>query len=149
MKHQLRKNKSKTLASHIKEQCLLEAGEGGTLEGPFTSKEITEQLGESWVPVPRFGVGQGEKIRLVDDASVYLHNATVISLLKLTLGGIDQLAALARTWLQAVGEDRMVRIRFPDGKVRQAPLRAEWTVESARTLMGRLLDLRNATSKQA
>ena len=39
----------------------------------------------------------------------------MIRLFKLTSGGIDQLAALARTWLQAVREDRVVRIRFPNG----------------------------------
>ena len=48
-----------------------------------------------WVPVPRFGIGQG-KVRMVDDASIFLQNSTVTRKYKLILSGIDQLIAVAK-----------------------------------------------------
>ena len=86
---QLRNNKK--LASHIMEKCMSEARPEGTLKGPFTKEEVAAILGPHWVPIPRFGLEQGLKIRMVNDASLYLQNATVGRSFKLTLGGLDQL----------------------------------------------------------
>ena len=73
-----------------------------------------------WVPVPRFGIDQG-KVRMIDDASIFLHNSTATRKYKLILSDIDQLIAVAKAWLPAICEDRRVVMRMPDGKTWSAP----------------------------
>ena len=123
------------------DKCLSEAEQAGTLEGPFTREVVTAILGPGWVPIPRFGLEQGSKIRMIDDASLYLQNATVGRSFKLTLGGLDQLLAISKVWLRAVTEDRKVKIKYPDGSWREGALHEEWSIGEARKLLGRLLDL--------
>ena len=67
--------------------------------GPFSSSEMTERLGDHWVPSRRFGVRQGGKIRAVDDFSQYLINSAVTCHEKLDLEGIDSICATARFFL--------------------------------------------------
>ena len=62
---------------------------GGTLNGPYSKEEATGILGPNWVPIPQFGLEQGAKVRMIDDASLYLQNATVGGSFRLTLGGIS------------------------------------------------------------
>ena len=97
------------------------------------------------MPVPRFGVDQG-KVRMIDDASIFMQNATVTRKCKLVLSGIDQLIAVAKAWLSAIGEDRWVRLKMPDGRVWSAPLHPDWSLEDVRDIMGKLLDLKMHTS---
>ena len=118
---------------------------GGTLKGPYSKEEVTNRLGPYWVPIPPFGLDQGAKVRMIDDASLYLQNATVGRSFKLTLGGLDQLAVIAKIWLRAVSEDRKVRIKYPGGSWREGVLREEWTIAEAKKLLGRLLDLSDAS----
>ena len=144
---QLRKNKK--LASHIMEKCMSEARPEGTLKGPFTKEEVAAILGPHWVPIPRFGLGQGQKIRMIDDARLYSQNATVGRSFKLTLGGLDQLVAIAKVWFRAVSDDRNVRIKYPDGSWREGVLHEEWLLAEARKLLGRLLHLSDAYKQLA
>ena len=74
------------------------------------------------MPIPRFGLEQGLKIRMFDDASLYLQNATIGRSFKLTLDGLDQLVAIAKVWLRAVSDDGKVRIKYPDGSWREGVL---------------------------
>ena len=64
--------------------------------GPFSSSEMTERLGDHWIPSKRFGVRQSGKIRAVDDFSQYLINSAVTCHEKLDLEGIDSICATAR-----------------------------------------------------
>ena len=43
----------------------------GLLKGPFSLTEISNQVGNLWIPARRFGLKQGTKIRPVDDFSQY------------------------------------------------------------------------------
>ena len=60
------------------------------------------------------------------------------------LGGVDELGAVATTWLKAVGKDRAVVIRLPDGTKLVGVLRDYWSLEGAMSLRGRLADLESA-----
>ena len=117
-----------------------EAGPEGTLKGPFTREEASAVLGPHFVPIPRFGCVQGLKIRMIDDASLYLQNATVGRSFKLTLGGLDQLVDVDKVWPRAISDDRKVRIKYMDGGWHEGVLHEEWSIEEARKLLGCLLD---------
>ena len=116
--------------------------------GPFTAGEITERMGSCWVPSRRFGVRQGGKIRPVDDFSQYLINATVSSHEKIDLEGLDHICSTARFFMGAASDDRS--IKFPAGAdIPCAYLASDWTLDDARNLVGRCLDLRQAYKQLA
>ena len=60
------------------------------------------------------------------------------------LGGIDELAVLARTWLQAVSDDRSVVFGLSYGTVLSGALHQSLSLAHARELAGRTLDLESA-----
>ena len=68
--------------SEVMDSCMEEARPGGTLLGPYDKDDIDAMFNGRWVPVPRFGIGQG-KVRMIDDASIFLHNSTVARKYKL------------------------------------------------------------------
>ena len=68
---------------------------------------------------------------------------------KLTLGGLDEVVAIGRTWISAVGDDRSVSLLGPSGEALQGLLHSEWTVLQARKLLGRTADLRDAYKQLA
>ena len=67
--------------------------------GPFSADEISQRLGDKWVPSRRFGVRQNNKIRAVDDFSQFLINSAVTCHEKIDLEGIDSICATARFFL--------------------------------------------------
>ncbi|CAL1131315.1 unnamed protein product [Cladocopium goreaui] len=83
--------------------------------GPFSSSEMTERLGDHWVPSRRFGVRQSGKIRAVDDFSQYLINSAVTCHEKLDLEGIDSICATARFFLGAQADDGFWQIPDESG----------------------------------
>lgn len=60
---------------------------------------------------------------------------------KLDLGGIDSVAILARTSLEAVSDDWSVRLTLSDGTCFEGELHASLSLDAARTLHARTLDL--------
>ena len=67
--------------------------------GPFTAEQMTARLGKLWVPSRRFGVRQSQKIRSVDDFSLYMINASVSTHEKIDLEGIDNICSVARFFM--------------------------------------------------
>eukprot|EP00435_Cladocopium_sp_Y103_P006698 s4577_g2.t1 len=113
------------------------------VKGPFSAAEVTKAHGSHWVPSRRFGVRQGGKVRAVDDFSQFLVNSTVTSHEKIDLEGIDNICSTARFFLGAMrtGSEWML----PEGdEVKTGPLNDAWKPESAKDLLGRCLDLRQA-----
>jgi len=121
-----------------------EARVKGWLDGPFTAPQITDQLGPTWVPMRRFGVLQGGKLRPIDDGSEFMQNATVIAPERVDLGGFEEYVSLAKEWCRCITPDRHVCVTLPGGKVLHGRLHKEWSVDGARSLMGRTADLRSA-----
>ena len=60
------------------------------------------------------------------------------------LGGIDELAVLCRTILQMITDDRRVTIKLSTGKVLRGMLNPTLSLDQARDLVGRTLDLESA-----
>ena len=50
----------------------------------------------------RFGVGQGEQIRLIDDYSRFFTNACVSTDELVDIDGMDSIAAISETWIEII-----------------------------------------------
>ena len=114
------------------------------LRGPFSERELVELLGPLYVVSRRFGIRQKGKVRVIDDLSESLINSCFGTFETVDLGGVDELAVLSRTWLQAISDDRKVCFKLSDGRVISGTLHASLTLACARALAGRTLDLESA-----
>jgi hypothetical protein len=56
---------------------------------PLSDEELENPVGSLWLPVPRRGIKQKGKCRLIDDYTAYHVNALVTTLNKLDLMGVD------------------------------------------------------------
>ena len=63
---------------------------------------------------------------------------------KLEFGGVDLLVNTAKAMIKVVGDDREVTIELSDGSWLKGTLHPSLTVDTARSLVGRTLDLSNA-----
>ena len=113
----------------------LEEAERGWLQGPFTESQVVDLLGPLFVASPRFGLKQTDKVRAIDDMSISLVNSTFAAGYPLSLDGVDGIAILGRSMLEAVDDD---------GEVLRGRLHSSLDVEMARDLCGRTLDLEAA-----
>ena len=106
------------------ERITEEQEEAGLLSPPWTSlADVTKHLGPYWIPVRRFGIRQGGKVREIDDASEFGENSLVERTEKLDLLGLDEVAGVAKAWIRAVDfQNRWVEIELPCGSV----LRGRW-----------------------
>lgn len=86
-------------------------GECSWLRGPFSPAQIEDLVGPRWIPIRRFGIVQGEKLRLIDDGSEFGVNAATTTPEKIDLGGVDEVIAVAMSWSRAV-TDRSVAIKM-------------------------------------
>ena len=93
-----------------------------------------------------FGVRQGCNVRPVDDLPESLVKMSFGSSNRVSLGGIDELAILARTMLQAAKPDRSVEVTLPTGRG-AGHARESLSVDDAKAMAGRTLDL-DAAYKQ-
>ncbi|CAE7638477.1 Abcb1a [Symbiodinium sp. CCMP2592] len=116
----------------------------GWLSGPYSESEVAERLGPLFVASRRFGLEQSDKVRMIDDMSETLVNAGFASSYKLDLGGVDEVVVLCRAFVEAVFEDRTVVLRLSSGTELRGLLHSSLTVQQAKTLVGRTLDLEAA-----
>ena len=99
----------------------------GWMRGPFTEEQLNEKYG-LWTAARRFGLRQGGaagKVRPVDDFSEYDQNGTLTTPFKVDLGGVDEVAALARS-LHSSTRVGKVRVRDEDGEERLGCLHPGW-----------------------
>eukprot|EP00435_Cladocopium_sp_Y103_P039589 s268_g10.t1 len=122
----------------------LEEQQQGWLLGPFTEAELASDLGPRYIVSRRFGLAQSDKTRPIDDMSDSLVNAAFAAGYKLDLPGLDGVAIMARTFLEATTAAGLVRLKSSSGMVLKGFLHASLTVDEARTLVGRTLDLESA-----
>lgn len=80
----------------------------GFASGPyFTVREVDEEVGaQHWLPMPRFGIQQGGKVRPIDDASASGSSANLWTSLaeKLSVPTLDEIISLVRAVKRAVGD---------------------------------------------
>ena len=122
----------------------LEERDKGWLSGPLTLPEVDERFPGGWCACRRFGIIQGGKLRCIDDLSECGTNAAYGSAEKLTLMGLDSVAALIRCVHSAVGPDRTVKMRMSDGNIKEGKLHPSWSMQDALSWVGRSLDLTKA-----
>ena len=109
--------------------------------------ELAKLLGPLFADNMRLALRQADKVRPIDYYSESFPNAAFYSLFKLNLGGVYEIASLLKLMLQAVGVDRAVSITLSSGEILRGVLHHEFTVEQARTIVGRTLNLDAAYSQ--
>eukprot|EP00435_Cladocopium_sp_Y103_P036742 s2741_g9.t1 len=78
-------------ASELYDITLKEATEKQWLCGPFTYEQVNALLGQSWLPVRRFGVEQKSKLRPIDDFCENRLNSTFTTVDKISLRTMDHI----------------------------------------------------------
>ena len=68
---------------------------------------------------------------------------------KIDLGGVDEVAGVAKWWCGAVGPGGEVSVPLGDGRVMTGVLAPDWSGGSERRLRGRTIDLRTAYKQWA
>eukprot|EP00971_Amphidinium_carterae_P004523 90643-Amphidinium_carterae.1 len=68
----------------------------GWLSGPMSVEDLDQKFPEGWLPIRRFGLKQGSKLRPIDDGREALVNGAVQTSNTLDLHDVDTLAAVAR-----------------------------------------------------
>lgn len=118
----------------------------GWLTGPISTDELDRKYNSAWLAARRFGVRQGTKgkVRPIDDFTAHGQNSTVSTSETIPLGGVDAIISLARWLVGAVGDDRTVKLPNGSGGFLEGTLHSSWTISSARSIMGRCLDLKSA-----
>ncbi len=120
-----------------------ECAEGKAL-GPVSAPWLQSELGSDWVPSRRFGIVQGDKVRQIDDCSVYGHNETSATSETIDVQGVDGIFGLAKAWAQAFDpSSRTVSVPLPEGGGLKARLHSDWSPRDL-SLVGRNLDLKKA-----
>ncbi len=125
----------------------LQEVERGWLTGPLEEEDVRQWLGPLFVVSKRFGISQSDKIRSIDDMSESLVNAAYESTYRLDLPGVDGIAVMARTFVEAVSDDRRVQFSLSTGEELCGWLHQSMDVAAGRNLVGRTLDL-DAAYKQ-
>ena len=127
----------------------LEELKKGYLRGPFSAAELTAKYGSKWIGSPRFGVSQKDVIRCIDDFSIFWINLCFGASFKVNLGGVDEIAAILRTFLEAIKDDGSVVIHLSDGSVLKGRLPPGVSPAMARRLLGKCIDLKSAYRQMA
>ena len=121
----------------------------GWLDGPYSEAQLTDMLGHDWVASRRFGISQSGKLRAIDDMSESFVNSSYGSLESVNLGGIDEVASLSKLFLDMVDDDRVVTATLGTGEVLKGKLHPSLSLEQARNIEGRTLDLKSAYKQLA
>ena len=112
--------------------------------GPFSEKDLADRLGPAFVINRRFCVEQNSESRAVDDYSASFTNSAYGSPFKLDLGGVDQIASVTKAIVYSIGDDRTVKFVLSDGSTLEGMLHPSLSIDLARTLVGRTLDMSSA-----
>ena len=84
------------------------------LKGPYTFEEITERVGQQWLPVRRFCVEQKGKLRPIDDFCENRLNSTFTTVDKITLKTMDHIVWAALIVFQALPSHQRDAICFEE-----------------------------------
>ena len=95
----------------------------------------------------RFGLEQADKVRQIDNLSESLVNSAFGASYKLDLDGVDGISVMARTFVEATTDGRVVRVQMRDGGWKVGKLHESPAVSGATSIAGRTLDL-DAAYKQ-
>ena len=130
-------------------QCLDERN-SGWVDGPFTELQIDNFLGPKWICCRRFGLMQGDKMRVIDDAKQPGLNEALTTTEKLQLHDLDDLAQVLTQIMTMVDDQGRIKLVLEDDSQLCGLLHPEWgEVPKFLTWLGRTLDLKAAYKQLA
>ena len=122
----------------------------GKARGPFrTVEEVQAHVGKLFVPARRVGIQQGGDVRPIDDFSEFGHNGTSTTHDYIDLGGVDRVVGIAKTWLDAVGEDGWTKVKLSTGEELQGQVHEDFRTLKSRAPVGRAVDISKAFKQLA
>ena len=134
------------LATAVWEKTKEEVGKKW-LSGPYTYDELVLRFGQVLV-ASRFGVGTVGSCRVIDNMTASLVNQGFASPSKAKFSDLDDVVCVSKFWLEVIDDDGMVCVQFSDGTYWRDTLHPSITLEAARLLRTRVLDLRSAYKQQ-
>ena len=141
----LKRLESEPMAEYAQELCDItreEADVKGWLEGPFSPDEVSDRLGE-WLPVRRFAVRQGAKLRPIDDLRENEVNSCFSSVEKVTLSAMDHVLWSANILVAYFRDRGAYRFTLSTGQVLSGKVHHAWSDAGAELRMSSL-DLKSA-----
>ena len=122
--------------------------EEGWLEGPHTEHTLDVMFPDGWLPVPRFGIRQGPKVRAIDDCKFPGLNGALTTVEKLRLQDTDDLCSLIAFVAKVIGSasesSRTFELDLSAGSKLRGVVNIEWGPITEIKLQGRTLDLKSA-----
>ena len=115
----------------------------GWIQGPFSTGELQDWLGD-YVVSRRFGIAQGQDVRVIDDFSESMVNPAFYSPIKARFDGLDEIVSLCKVAIEAVKDDRTVIVPVPGGPHLRGTLHPSLSQRDARSLVARISDLTSA-----
>ena len=126
----------------------LEEKEKGLVNGPCSVSEICSMFGNEWAYAPRFAVAQKGDIRPIDNFSKCGQNLTARTGESIDPAGVDDIAALVKTWILAINKGRRtgwITLSTSAGEILQGRMHPQFAEGSGlRSLVGKLTDLKSA-----
>ena len=113
-------------AQELYDITLREATEKQWLKGPYTFEEITERVGQQWLPVRRFCVEQKGKLRPIDDFCENRLNATFTTVDKITLKTMDHIVWAALIVFKHCLHTREMQFVLRNGEELAGPVHDDW-----------------------
>eukprot|EP00435_Cladocopium_sp_Y103_P004644 s2855_g1.t1 len=120
-----------------------EADSKGWLKGPLDEESLRKEVGDHWLPVERFAVGQRNKLRPIDNFSSNKVNEAWTSPEKLDLQALDHMIWLIGVFYKCAVDKRVVDLSLSDGRQLQGPVHDDWHRCSNECLLT-TLDLKDA-----
>ena len=123
----------------------LEERNCGWIDDPFTELQICDFLGPNWICCRRFGLLQGDKMRVIDDAKQPGLNEALTTTEKLQLHDLGDLAEVLTQIMTMVDDQGRIKLVLEDDTQLCGLLHPDWgEVPKFLTWLGRTLDLKAA-----
>ena len=123
----------------------LEQRDAHWLRGPFTKQQVDKLFPEGWTVSRRFGLQQGDKVRVIDDAKQPGINHALSTCEKLALMDTDDTASLLRLIMDSFNKDsKSFSIPLSSGEILTGTVHPLWYKNDRMDWSGRTLDLESA-----
>ena len=122
----------------------LDEVEKGWLRGPVSRDQLDAKYGW-WVPAKRFGIRQGDKVRVIDDYSICGHNDCTAVEEKVDVGGVDVIVNAAKAMMTTVVlGGRNVEVHLSTGATLRGTRSGDLARLGPKPMRGRMWDLASA-----
>ena len=108
------------------DQTIQETTNAGWLSGPFTLEELDARWPDGWLPVRRFGLKQGSKLRAIDDFTEAGVNLAFGCEEKVDLGALEMLVGMLMIARRAADSPEHFEISLASGQPLKGQLHSFW-----------------------